>query len=129
MQLGFIGAGNMARALARGWGEPVLASDADHARAEALVAELGGEALESNAYVADRADAVLLCHKPAQLAEVAAEIRGRTSAVVSILGATPVSALETAYPDVPVYRFMPNVAAEVRRGMFCYAPGSLADRG
>ena len=46
----------------------MLVSDVDHARAEALAAELGGEALGSNAYVADSADAVVLCHKPAQLA-------------------------------------------------------------
>ena len=27
MQVGFIGSGNMARALARGWGDPVLCTD------------------------------------------------------------------------------------------------------
>ncbi len=43
MQIGLIGAGNMASALARGWGEPVLVHDAFTPRAEALVAELGGE--------------------------------------------------------------------------------------
>ena len=48
MQLGFIGAGNMASALARGWGEPVLATDSGSGRAAALVKELGGEALASN---------------------------------------------------------------------------------
>src|SRR6266699_2861874 len=45
MRIGLIGAGNMATALARGWREPVLVSDVDHARAQALAAELGGEAL------------------------------------------------------------------------------------
>ena len=69
MRIGFIGAGNMATALARGWGEPVLVSDVDHSRAEALAEELGGEALGANAYVADGADAIVLCHKPAQLGE------------------------------------------------------------
>src|SRR4051794_3442164 len=61
MKIGLIGAGNMATALARGWGEPVLVSDVDHARAEALAQELGGEAPGSNAYVADAAGAVVLC--------------------------------------------------------------------
>ena len=33
MQVGFIGAGNMARALARGWGDPVLCTDSGSGRA------------------------------------------------------------------------------------------------
>ena len=74
MQIGFIGAGNMATALARGWGEPVLVHDAYRPRAEALVAELGGEVLASNAELAARVDAVLLAHKPPGLERVAARI-------------------------------------------------------
>jgi pyrroline-5-carboxylate reductase len=119
----------MATALARGWGERVLVSDVDHARAEALAAELGGEAPGSNAYVADAADAVILCHKPPQLAEVADEIRDRVNAVVSILGGTPLADVESAYPGKPVYRFMPNIPAEVGEGVFAYAAGSLAEAG
>jgi pyrroline-5-carboxylate reductase len=129
MKIGLIGAGNMASALARGWGEPVLVSDVDHARAEALARELGGEAPGSNAYVADKADAVVLCHKPAQLEQVADEIRDRAKAVVSILGATPITAIEAAYPGLPVYRLMPNIPAEVGQGVFAYAPGSKAAAG
>src|SRR3954465_12941668 len=129
MRIGLIGAGNMATALARGWGEPVLVADVDHARAQALAAELGGEAPGSNAYVADAADAVVLCHKPAQLAEVADEIRDRAKAVVSILGGTPLADVEAAYPGKPVYRFMPNIPAEVGEGVFAYAAGSLAAAG
>jgi pyrroline-5-carboxylate reductase len=109
----------MASALARGWREPVLVSDVDEARAEALAAEVGGEVCASNADVAERADAVVLCHKPAQLSDVAAEIRPK--AVLSILGGTPLRAVESAYPGIPVYRTMPNVAAEVGRGVFCWA--------
>src|SRR3954468_5819159 len=129
MRIGLIGAGNMATALARGWGEPVLVSDVDHARAEALVEELGGEAPGSNAYVADSADVVVLCHKPAQLGEVAEEIRDRAKAVVSILAATPLQSVEDVYPGLPVYRVMPNIPAEVGEGVFAYAPGTRAADG
>src|SRR4051795_12469515 len=129
MRVGLIGAGNMASALARGGGEPVLVSDVDHARAEALAAELGGEAPGSNAYVADSADAVMLCHKPAQLDEVADEIRDRAKAVISILGGVPTADVEAAYPGLPVYRFMPNIPAETGNGVFAYAPGSKATEG
>jgi pyrroline-5-carboxylate reductase len=129
MKVGLIGAGNMASALARGWGEPVLVADVDQERAQALADELGGEAPGSNAYVADEADVVVLCHKPAQLGEVAEDIRDRAKAVVSILGGTPVADVERAYPGLPVYRFMPNIPAEVGQGVLCYAPGERAADG
>ena len=129
MRIGLIGAGNMATALARGWSEPVLVSDVDHGRAQILAEQVGGEAPGSNAYVADQADAVVLCHKPAQLNDVAEEIRDRAKAIVSILGGTALADVEAAYPGLPVYRFMPNIPAEVGHGVFCYAPGSTASDG
>jgi pyrroline-5-carboxylate reductase len=129
MRIGLIGAGNMATALARGWGEPVLVADVDHGRAQSLAEEVGGEAPGSNAYVADQADAVVLCHKPAQLNQVADDIRDRAKAVISILGGTRLQDIEAAYPAQPVYRFMPNIPAEVGHGVFCYAPGTRASEG
>ncbi|MBA3264390.1 MAG: NAD(P)-binding domain-containing protein [Thermoleophilaceae bacterium] len=129
MQIGLIGAGNMASALARGIGEPALVADVDAVRAEALAGELGGEAVGSNAELAERSDVVVLCHKPKQLAEVAEQVAGRAKAVVSILAATDTASLEAAYPAVPVYRFIPNIPAEVRQGVLCYVPGRLAQDG
>ena len=129
MRIGLIGAGNMASALARGIGEPVLVADLDAARAQALADELGGEAVASNADLAERADAVVLCHKPKQLTEVADQVGGHAKVVVSILAATDTAALEAAYPGVPVYRFIPNIPAEVRQGVLCYVPGRLARQG
>jgi pyrroline-5-carboxylate reductase len=129
VKLGFIGAGNMASALARGIGEPVLVADVDAAKAEALAAALGGEAVASNAELAERADVVVLCHKPKQIAEVAEQVGGRAKVVVSILAATDTAALEAAYPGVPVYRFIPNIPAEVHQGVLCYVPGRLAGEG
>ena len=129
MKIGLIGAGNMAGALARGWNEPAVVADVDRDKAVALAESVGGSVADSNADVAEQADVVVLCHKPAQLEEVAAEIRDRASAIVSILGGVPVAAVEAAYPDKPVYRFMPNQAAEVRRGVSCYVAGSRAADG
>jgi pyrroline-5-carboxylate reductase len=129
VRLGLIGAGNMASALARGVGEPALVYDVDAGRAEALAAELGGEAAGSNAELAERADVVVLCHKPPQLDEVAEQVGGRARAVASILAATTTDQLEHAYPDVPVYRFIPNLPAEVRKGVLCYVPGARAGDG
>jgi pyrroline-5-carboxylate reductase len=127
MRVGLIGSGNMARALARGWGDPVLCSDAGSGRAASLVEELGGEAFDTNLAVAERADVVVLCHKPAGLEPVAHEIAGVAKAVVSVLGATSTARLQAAYPSTPVFRMMPNTAVEVRHGVVCYAPGPEID--
>jgi pyrroline-5-carboxylate reductase len=116
MQIGLIGCGNMARALARGWGRPVLCSDPLPERAAALAGEVGGEALPSNSAVARRADLVVLCHKPAQLDDVASEVAPHAKVVASILAATPLRALRDAYQDLPVYRFIPSLPVEVRQG-------------
>ena len=128
MQIGLIGCGNMARALARGWGRPVLCSDPVPGRADSLAQELGGAALASNAEVAARADVVILCHKPAQLAAVAAEVGPGSTPVASILAVTPLAALREAYPGRPVYRFIPSLPVEVRQGAVVQAagPGILA---
>ena len=116
MQIGLIGCGNMARALSRGWGRPVLCFDPVAERARALAQETGGEALASNAEVASRAELVVLCHKPAQLRTVAEEIAPHVRAVASILAGVPLKALEGVYRDRPVYRFMPSLPVEVRQG-------------
>jgi pyrroline-5-carboxylate reductase len=121
MNVGLIGAGNMAQALARGWGRPVLVADPVRDRARSLAQEVGGEALASNAEVAERADIVVLCHKPAQLAEVAHELEPHAEAVASILAVTPLAALHEAYPDRPVYRFIPSLPVEVRQGAIVQA--------
>ncbi len=121
MRVGLIGAGNMARAIARGWGDPVICSDGGSGRAQALVEELGGEACATNREVAERVDLVVLCHKPHQLSAVAAEISASVRAVASILGGTSIEALRAKYPGVPVFVLMPNTPVEVRRGVICYA--------
>jgi len=129
MEIGLIGCGNMARALARGWGRPLLCADPIAERARALATEVGGEALASNAEVAARADLLVLCHKPAQLAAVAEEVGPGSTPVASILAVTPLAALREAYPGRPVYRFIPSLPVEVRQGAVVQAagPGRLAD--
>jgi pyrroline-5-carboxylate reductase len=129
VRIGLIGAGNMASALARGWNEPVAVADIDTDRATALAEAVRGTVAGSNAELAERVDVVVLCHKPPQLEQVAGEIRDKAAAIVSVLGGVPVAAVEAAYPGKPVYRFMPNQAAEVRRGVSCYVAGSRAAEG
>jgi pyrroline-5-carboxylate reductase len=121
MRVGLIGSGNMARALARGWGEPVLCSDSGSGRAAALVAELGGR-VASNIEVAKESDLVVLCHKPYQLDEVAEEIADHVTMVASVLGSVSADALFQTYRGVPTFRLTPNTPVEVRQGVICYSP-------
>jgi pyrroline-5-carboxylate reductase len=127
MDIGLIGCGNMARALARGWGVPLLCSDPVPERARSLAEEVGGEALADNAEVAARAEVLVLCHKPAQLRAVAAEVAPHAKAVASILAATPLAALHDAYPGRPVYRFIPSLPVEVRQGAVVQAAAPAQD--
>lgn len=114
--------------MARGWQAPVLCADPVAERAQALAQETGGQALSSNLEVAQQADLVVLCHKPAQLDEVAAEIAPAVTAVASILAATSLSALKQAYPDRPVYRFIPSLPVEVRQGAVVQAADEPQDQ-
>jgi pyrroline-5-carboxylate reductase len=132
MKVGFAGAGNMAAAMARGWAagedgpEAMLFSDAGSGRAASLAAELGGEARAQLAELASDSDLVVLAMKPGALQDAAAELKGSAPAVVSVLGATPLARLRRAFPDIPLYRAMPNLAVEVRRGLICHAPPDSA---
>ena len=116
----------MARAMARGWGDPMLCSDSGSGRAAALAQELGGRAA-SNREVAEEADLVVLCHKPYQLKAVAREISGSVKAIASVLGATPTGMLQATYQGLPVFRLMPNTPVEVRQGVICYTPADGID--
>lgn len=123
MVVGFCGSGNMAAAMARGLGGQVdgmLFTDAGSGRAAELAAELGGEALDSNSELAQRADVVVLAVKPARLDEAATELAD-AGVVISLLGATSLNRLREAFPGADVIRVMPNVGVEVRKGVLCVA--------
>jgi pyrroline-5-carboxylate reductase len=125
VRIGLIGAGNMARALALGWGEPVLVSDSGSGRAAKLAAETGGEAL-SSAELAARADVVFLACKPYHLDVVAPDLQAARR-VVSVLAATPLERLRAALPGAAVLRTMPNTPVELRRGVIVVAQESDDD--
>ena len=110
----------MATALARGWKQPVLVSDPATDRAAALVAEVGGEVCDSNTVVAEKADVVFLCHKPAQLLDVGRELDGVANAVVSILGSVTLAEIRTAYTRTSAFRILPNLPVELGQGVVCW---------
>jgi pyrroline-5-carboxylate reductase len=127
MRIGLIGSGNIARALARGWGEPVLLTDSGSGRAAALAAEVGGQRLASNAELVEQADLVVLCHKPYQLDAVAEQAGRHAKRIVSTLARTSTADVAAAWPGVPVLRVLPNTAAELRMAASVVAETPDAD--
>lgn len=129
MVIGFIGSGNMAAAMARGWsgGGPaapskMLFTDSGSGRARLLAEEVGGAAKAGNRELVEESDAVILAVSPPQLDAVAAEI-GSPDLLLSLLGAVSLNRLVATFPDSDVLRLMPNLAVEVRKGVICVAEG------
>jgi pyrroline-5-carboxylate reductase len=132
MRVGFVGSGNMAGGLARGWaaarGEPgapetMLFADADSAKAQTLAEEVGGEAVEGNVSVADGADLVVLAVKPNVLDEVAPDLVQAGTPVLSILAGTTIKTLHEALPGIDLIRVMPNLGAQLRQAVLCVVYG------
>jgi pyrroline-5-carboxylate reductase len=105
----------------------VLCTDLLADRAKALADEVGGEAVATSAELAQRAELVVLCHKPAGLQAVAQDVGGNAKGIVSILGATPLASVQEAYPGVPVVRMLPSIPVEVGHGVCCHARDAEAD--
>lgn len=135
--IGFLGAGKMATALARGLVraklvEPanLLASDPYAAAREAFAQETGGKAAASNAEVAKAAQVIFLSVKPDQVAAVLAEVRDSFSGpylLLSIAAGVPIAKLEAALPaGARVIRVMPNTPALVGESASAYALGKAA---
>jgi pyrroline-5-carboxylate reductase len=123
MIVGFVGAGSMAAAMARGLvgeADGMVFTDSGSGRAAELARELDAEAVGSNRELAGRADLVVLAVKPANLEAVADELGG-AKAVLSLLGATSLDKVGGLFPEAEVARAMPNLAVEVRRGVLCVA--------
>lgn len=128
MRLGFVGAGNMAGGLARGWeaakGEPgspeaMLFADADSERAQALADEVGGEPIDGNRALAAASDLVVLAVKPNVLDRVAEEVAAAGTPVISILAGTSLETLDKALPGIELVRVMPNLGAQLRQAVLC----------
>ncbi len=128
----------MAAALALGWSaaetgpDRILVTDLDSERARALADRSGASTVGSARALAEAADVIVLATKPAALEAVAEQTRVAVHdgdmPVISILGGVTTTQIEQAYGSgTGVLRFMPNVAAEVRAGTFCYCSGSALD--
>ncbi len=137
-RVGFLGAGRMATALARGWlaaalvrPEHCLASDPLPSARAAFTAETGCPATPDNRAVAAASDLLLLAVKPQSMAALLAEVRGEVEAraplVVSIAaGITLRQLVEGLGPRARLVRVMPNTPCLVGASASGYAAGEAA---
>ena len=135
--IGFIGAGQMARALAQGFvaaglvpGRQILHCDPVQAAAkdfESSVKESRSAA--SNADVVGQANVIFLAVKPQNMTAVFAEIGGKVAPeklVVSIAAGVTLARLCEGLKTNRVVRVMPNTPALVGKGASAYALGLAA---
>lgn len=136
-KIGFIGAGNMARAIAAGIiqkgivaADAILASDvAEHQRQD-FTRITGAKATASNSDVIDWADIVIVAVKPFNVSELCEEIRSRVTSkhlIVSICAGVTTSFYEQKLGNQPrVVRVMPNTPALIGCGATAVSAGRYA---
>lgn len=137
MKLGFLGAGKMASALAKGFiqaglasGDSTIASDPYETARVGIAKEAGIQATTSNLEVLKAAQVVILAVKPDQVNDVLAEIRPHFTEkhlLVSIAAGVTLARMESALPaGAKVVRVMPNTPALVGASASGYALGKAA---
>ncbi|MBA3981597.1 MAG: pyrroline-5-carboxylate reductase [Alcanivorax sp.] len=124
--IGFIGAGNMATALAGGMiakgirPARIWMSDVSADRLDELNRQHRVHVSTRNSDVAERADVLVLAVKPQVMADVCAALRDslgdRQPLIISIAAGITVANLRTWLGDLPVVRTMPNTPALVQAG-------------
>lgn len=135
--LGFLGAGRMATALARGFlkaglaaPDGLVASDPLPAARAAFAEATGARALSTNREVAQFAAVLFLAVKPDQVEEVLTGLRDtldpRRHLVVSIAAGVTLDRMESAAPGNRFVRVMPNTPALVGASASAFAPGRSA---
>ena len=137
LKIGFLGAGKMASALAKGFvaskivsPRQLIAGDVMEPARAAFAKETGARAANSNLEVVRFASVLVLAVKPDQAAGVLKEISPVFTGkhlLISIAAGVTLAKLEAALPPgARVIRVMPNTPALVGAGASGYTPGTHA---
>ncbi len=136
--IGFVGAGQMASALAAGFvrkrlvdGGQITAADPTPAAAEAFQRAVpGARILSDNAAVAKAADVLVIATKPQHLAGAVAHLADPAAdkLVISIAAGITLCMLDAALPKLRLVRVMPNTPCLVGQSASGYALGPCARR-
>ncbi len=110
--------------------QEVIVSEVQPTRRQHLADRYGVQVTAENQAVADRASTILLAIKPQIFTEVASVLNqtlaNSTSKplIISILAGVKLSQLESALPQLPIVRAMPNTPATVGAGITALSMGS-----
>jgi len=137
LRIGFLGAGKMATALAKGFigaklagSDTILASDPSEAACAAFAKETGARTTAFNPDVVKFAEVLLLAVKPDHVSAVLQEIRpgfSENHLMISIAAGVPLMTLENLLgTGARVVRVMPNTPALVGASATAFAPGKSA---
>jgi pyrroline-5-carboxylate reductase len=137
LRIGFLGAGKMATALARGWmqaglatTESLSASDPIAAARESFTRETGVPTHAENVKVIAASDVIVLAVKPQTMPEVLKEIRRKLTAkhlVVSVAAGIPIEQIADAIGlDRRIVRVMPNTPCLVGASASAFAGSTAA---
>lgn len=135
--IGFLGAGKMATALAKGFvkaglvtPKQIIASDPSDAARAAFAREVGAKTTTVNAEVVKFAEVLILAVKPDQVTGALAEIRERftdKNLLISIAAGVTLAKLEAGLgAGARVVRVMPNTPALVGASASAFALGQSA---
>lgn len=132
-RFGFIGAGKMATALARGFitaglsqAERISTYDPHPAASKDFAAACGGRVGDTNKAVADDSDVVILAVKPQQMPAVMTELNGHVAGklVISVAAGVTLSTLVSGLGNGARYvRVMPNTPCLIGSGASAFAIG------
>ena len=134
--LGFIGAGNMARALVKGLlqsgvyrRDQLGASDRSEEALKSISNEFGLECYPSNRELVGGSSTVVLSVKPQNMREVLEEVKGEIRddhLMISIAAGIPLKVIRALIGrDIPLIRVMPNTPALVQKGVSALAGEDL----
>lgn len=116
----FIGNGNMALSIAQGLKQTyeIEVVGRDLAKLEQFEASLGVQIDKHLLHGFNMENkTVLLCVKPANLEEIAPQLKGKAKVIYSVLAGTAIEKIKTFLPADAVVRSMPNLAASVGKSM------------
>ena len=137
LKIGFLGAGKMATALAKGFlkanlvsAESLWASDPVEAARSSFGKDTGAETGSNNAEITRHAEILILAVKPDQVADVLGEVRSAFTnkhLLISIAAGVPLARMEGLLgPTARIVRVMPNTPALVGASASGYALGKAA---
>nr|ACO14615.1 Pyrroline-5-carboxylate reductase [Caligus clemensi] len=140
MRIGFIGAGKMALALARGFSEklnPSVVMAACPPSDEFLLQQFrshGFETYNSNEYIAKNTDIVIFATKPFVFPKIMKELKhsfNRSQLLITVAAGIKINHIQESLKDghkLKIVRVMPNTPSLINEGVTVFAPNSSCNQ-